>query len=111
MPAPLFDASTPQFTNLTQACPVVPGATVSKPLVNIREGRVVIFSMDAGQEISEHRVPFAATVHVLDGRLHFTVGDKDKEMAAGDWLIMPPDAEHRLTALEPTRFVLTLFKR
>jgi quercetin dioxygenase-like cupin family protein len=110
MAAPLFDGTKPQFAQLFDACPIVPGATVSKPLVALPEGRVVIFSMDAGQEISEHRSAFAATVHVLDGRLRFGIGGEEREMAAQDWLIMPPNAEHRLTALEPTRFVLTLLK-
>ncbi len=111
MAAPLFDGTRAQFSNLLEACPVVPGATVSKPMVSLPEGRVVIFSMDAGQEISEHKSAFAATVHVLGGRLRFGVSGEEREMGAHDWLIMPPNAEHRLTALEPTRFVLTLFKK
>ena len=111
MAQPAFDAKTPEFVPLLSACPIVPGSTVSKPLVNLPEGKIVLFSMDAGQEISEHRAPFASTVHVLDGRLRFVVESKEQEMAANDWLVMPPNAAHRLTALEPTRFVLMLFKR
>jgi quercetin dioxygenase-like cupin family protein len=111
MASPLFDATTPQFVELFAACPIVPGATVSKPLVNLPEGKVVIFAMDAGQEISEHRAPFVSTVHVLDGKLRFGVGSEQKDMGPHDWLVMPSNAPHRLTALEPTRFVLTLFKR
>jgi quercetin dioxygenase-like cupin family protein len=89
----------------------VPGATVSKPLLNLPEGKIVIFAMDAGQEMSEHRAPFVATVHVLEGRLRFGVESADRVMGPNDWLLMPANAPHRLTALEPTRFVLTLFKR
>jgi quercetin dioxygenase-like cupin family protein len=110
MAAPVFDATTSQFTELLSACPIVPGATVSKPLVNLPQGKVVLFAMDAGQEISEHRAAFVSTVHVLDGRLRFVVESHEREMAANDWLVMPPNAPHRLAALEPTRFVLTLFK-
>ncbi len=83
--------------------------------IRAERGRLVVFlagfSMDAGQEISEHRAPFVTTVHILDGRLRFGVDSEEREMAPQDWLVMPPDAPHRLTALEPTRFVLTLFKR
>lgn len=111
MASPLFDASSPQFVDLPAACPIVPGAIVSKPLLNLPEGRVVIFAMDAGQQISEHRAPFISTVQVLDGRLRFGVETTEREMGPGDWLVMPVNAPHRLTALEPTRFVLTLFKR
>lgn len=111
MASPLFDATSAQFVELLSACPVVMGATVSKPLVNLPEGKVVLFAMDAGQEISEHRAPFVSTVQVLEGKLRFGVGDQERVMARHDWLVMPANAPHRLTALEPTRFVLTLLKR
>jgi quercetin dioxygenase-like cupin family protein len=52
-----------------------------------------------------------STVHILDGRLRFGVEGRDREMGPHDWLVMPANAPHRLTALEPTRFVLTLFKK
>jgi quercetin dioxygenase-like cupin family protein len=111
MAPPLLDASRPEFLNLIETCPIVAGATVSRPLLNLAEGKVVIFAMDAGQEISEHRAPFVSTVQVLDGRLRFGVGDVERIMVAPDWLLMPSSAPHRLAAIEPTRFLLTLFKR
>jgi quercetin dioxygenase-like cupin family protein len=111
MAAPLLDGTHAEFVDLLETCPVVPGATVSKPLLNRAEGRVVLFAMDAGQVISEHRAPFLATVQVLDGRLRFGIGGREREMAAHDWLLIPPDAPHSLEAIEATRFVLTLFKK
>ncbi len=110
MAQPLFDLSKPHLTDLPATCPVVPGATVSKALLNMPEGKVIVFSMDAGQEISDHRAPFAATVQVLDGRLLFGIAGEEHTMGPHAWLSMPPDAPHRLKAIEPTRFVLTLFK-
>jgi quercetin dioxygenase-like cupin family protein len=111
MAAPLFDAATPQFQNLLVACPIVSGATVSKALLNLPEGKVIVFAMDAGQELSEHRAPYVAAVQVLDGRLRFGIDGVQREMAAHDWLLMPKDAAHAVLALEPTRFLLTLFKK
>lgn len=110
MAQPLNDATGAQFMALLAAVPVVSGATVSKPLLNRPEGKVVLFAMDAGQEISEHRAPYAATVQVLDGRLRFAVGPDERDLGPHDWVAMPPNAPHRLRALEPTRFLLTLFK-
>jgi quercetin dioxygenase-like cupin family protein len=110
MAAPLFDAASSQFVQLLDSCPIVPGATVSKPLLNLPQGKVIVFAMDEGQEISEHRAPFVSAVQILDGRLRFGVDSQEREMIAHDWLIMPPNAPHRLTALEPTRFLLTMFK-
>ncbi len=111
MTAPIFDALTPECVNLLEACPIVAGATVSKPLVNTPIGKVIVFAMDAGQELSEHRAPFLATVQVVDGLLSLRVGAQEREMGPGDWLLLPPDAPHGLVSLKPTRFVLVLFKR
>ena len=40
MAQPLFDGTTSLFVNLTESCPIVPGATVSRALVNLPEGRM-----------------------------------------------------------------------
>lgn len=105
-----FDATRAHFADLLASCPVVAGATVSKPMVNLPQGKVIVFAMDAGQEMSEHRAPYVATVHVLDGRLRFGVSGEERVLGPHEWVAMPADAPHRLTALAPTRFLLTLFK-
>ncbi|MFO0831762.1 MAG: cupin domain-containing protein [Phycisphaerales bacterium] len=110
MAPPLADASTHRFLSLLDACPVVAGANVSRALVNLPEGKVVLFAMDEGQEISEHRAPHVAVVQVLDGKLLFRVGGEEREMGPHAWLVMPADAPHSLRALAPTRFVLTVLK-
>lgn len=111
MATPLLDGTTPEYVELLGACPIVAGATVSRALLNTPDGRVIMFAMDTGQEMSEHRAPFMATVHVLDGRLQFAVDGAERMMRVNDWLVMPANSPHRLLAIEPTRFVLTLFKR
>lgn len=80
-------------------------------MLSLPEGKVVIVAMNAGQEMSDHRAPFVATVHVLDGRLRCGVDSAERSRGPHEWLLMPANTPHRLTALEPTRFVLTLFKR
>lgn len=110
MAKPLFDSESVHFANLAEQCPVVPGAVVSKPLLNTPTLKHMIFSMDAGQEISEHHAPFLAIVHVLDGRLQFTAGDQTRTMTRDDWVVMPPNATHSLQSDEPTRFMLTMVK-
>lgn len=110
MAKPLFEADRTHRANLAELCPVVSGAIVSKPLIDTGALKEILFSMDAGQEISQHRAPYVATVHLLAGRLRFGVDGESREMAAGDWIVMPPDAPHDLAALEPARFLLTLVK-
>lgn len=110
MAKPLFDTSTVHFANLAEQCPVVAGAVVSKPLLNSPSFKHMLFSMDVGQEISEHHAPFLAVVHVLEGRLRFTAGDETRTMERDDWVVMPPNATHSLQSEAPTRFLLTMVK-
>ena len=95
---------------LLELTPIVPGATVSKPLVNSDALRQVVFAMDKGQLMSEHRAPFVVVVQVLDGELDFTVDGETRRLVAHDWLVMPTDKPHDLNAVEPTRFLLTMVK-
>lgn len=108
--AMIADGSVSQRVCLAEACLIPPGGITSRPLVDERGTRQILFAMDAGQEMSAHRAAFPASVHVLTGRLSFTVTGKTYDLAAGDWLYMPPDALHSLQAVEPTRFLLTLAK-
>lgn len=110
MANPLLDGAKSAFLNLLETCPIVPGAIVSKPLLNRPEGRVVVFAMDAGQELTEHRAPFMTTVQVLDGRLDFTAGGQRQDMGPNDWLVMPPNEPHSLRAKQGSRFLLTFLK-
>ena len=107
---PLYETKAVQSATLTELIAVVPKATVSKPLIDTGLLKQVLFSMDTDQEISEHKAPFVATVHVLDGCLQFTVAGKQRLMCTGAWLLMPPNEPHSLTATMPTRFLLTLIK-
>jgi quercetin dioxygenase-like cupin family protein len=108
MAQPLFDPARTNAARLAEICPVVPGAIVSKPLLNEPYLRQVVFAMDAGQEMSEHRAPFLAVVQMIDGRIDFTVDAVTHTLEAGDWLSMPPDKPHALLAHTPSRFMLTL---
>lgn len=106
----LYDAMHADGTNLLALAPIAEGGIVSKPLTDGQGMRQILFAMDGGQIISEHRAPYVATVLVLDGRLKFTVAGGTRVMTAHDWLVMPPNEPHDLEAIEPTRFLLTLAK-
>lgn len=105
-----FDGQSVGVANLVATSPIVPGCVVSKPLLQTESCKVIVFAMDAGQAISEHHAPYVATVHVLDGKLDFTVAGQRHVLAAGDWLLIPFDRKHDLTAVEPTRFLLTVMR-
>lgn len=106
----VFDPTTIGQGNLLELCPLVSGAVVSKPLLHTPQVKVIVFAMDAGQRISQHRAPFVATVQVLRGELQFGVGGQTRQLCAHDWLVMPPDEPHDLEAAEPCWFMLTLLQ-
>jgi quercetin dioxygenase-like cupin family protein len=110
MAKPLFDDTSARAANLLDLIEVSQGGIVSKTLVESVGIKQVLFSMDADQEISEHRSPYIATVHVLDGGVHVRVGAQDFELSAGAWLLMPANVPHGLRAHVPCRFLLTLLK-
>ncbi len=106
----LHNAEQTAHANLLELAPIVEGATVSKPLVDNGTLRQIVFAMDKGQSMSEHRAPFVAVVQVLDGELSFGVDGETRRLAGNDWLVMPADKPHDLDAVEPTRFLLTMVK-
>ncbi len=110
MAQPLFTTETAHAANLIELISIVEAGTVSKTLLNEPIFKQVLFAMDEGQELSEHRAPYLAIVQVLDGRLHLRVTGETHTLGPGAWLLMPPDAPHDVRAETPTRFLLTLMK-
>lgn len=111
MAQPLFRADTARAVNLLELIPVVESGTISKTLLNEPGFKQVLFAMDAGQELSEHRAPFVAIVQVLDGRLRMRVTGTEHVLEPSSWLLMPPDAPHDVHAVAASRFLLTLVKQ
>lgn len=106
----LFGSQSTATANLLEAVPVVAGAIVSKTFVDCGAGKWIVFAMDAGQSIAEHRTPFCLSVVVLDGELEFTVGGVRQTLGPGAWLYAPGNVEHDLVAKSPTRFLLNLVR-
>ncbi len=110
MVQPQFRTDTVNVGRLDTLVELVSAGTVSRSLIVTPEFRQVLFAMDAGQEISEHRAPFLAIVHVLSGRLRMEVAGESHSLDAAGWLSMPPNAPHALRAETPTRFLLTMLR-
>jgi len=111
MAKPLYSPDQTHHANLVELIDIASGAIVSKALLDTGPFKQILFAMDAEQDISQHKAPFVATVQVLSGRLRFGIDGTDRQMQANDWVLMKPNEPHDLTALEPTRFLLTLFKQ
>lgn len=98
------------LADIPAAVPVSPDGTLSRVLHSGDDLRVVGFSFDSGQELTEHAAARPAIVQVLSGRLRMTLGGKEVEVGPGDWVHMPARLPHALVALEPTVMLLTLLQ-
>jgi len=69
---------------------------------------VVLFSMAAGEELSEHTSARSAVVHVLRGSGRLTVDGEPHDLGPGAWLRMEARIRHAIVAEAPLVFALYL---
>lgn len=104
--APLDESSV--RTGIWEELPVTKEATTSRVVINNELLRVVVFAMDAGQELTEHTSARAVTVQMLEGELRFTVGSTQHALTTGDVIYLAPDERHAVIADTPCRFALVM---
>lgn len=69
--------------------------------------RQTLIALAGGRGLDDHESPGEATLQVLRGRLALAAGEDVVEIAAGDYLVIPP-ARHSLTAAEDSAVLLTV---
>lgn len=94
--------------NLLEELPILRDATTSRVVINNDVLRFVLFSFDAGQQLTEHASPRAVIVQLLSGRMDFSVDSQSAILTAGDVVYLAPNARHALTAVEPCHLALTM---
>lgn len=97
-----------EVADLASLIPVNPDSTVSRTVLRGEGARIVLFSFDAGQELSEHTAAMPVLLHVLDGRLSVTAAGRTVELVPGGVIHLGTRCPHSVLALEPTRLVLTM---
>lgn len=86
------------------------GGIVSKSFLETARLKLVLFCMEAGQQLSEHTASMPAIIHVLSGRGTLTLGDQAQEVSPGRLVYMPAGTVHALQAQENLVFLLTLVR-
>jgi quercetin dioxygenase-like cupin family protein len=86
------------------------GAVVSRTLIKHKTGSVTVFAFDAGQELSEHTVPFDALVHVIDGAVEIRIDGDPHVVRSGESIVMPAGHPHAVKAIERFRMVLSMVR-
>lgn len=93
---------------LKDSLPVVAESTTSRVLVTNDVMRVVQFTFDAGELLTEHTSPRAVVVQLVSGRMRFTVGGVEHLMGDGDVIYLAPGAAHALVAETACRMTLVM---
>lgn len=93
---------------LNEALPISDEATTSRVVVNNDVLRTVIFTFDAGQQLTEHASPKAVVVTLLKGEMDFSIKERKERMKAGDVIYLAPNDRHALVAVTPCRMQLVM---
>lgn len=87
---------------------VTDDSTVSRTILSAEGVRVVLFSFDAGQELSEHTAAMPVVLQALDGRFTVTADGRTVTLVPGDLIHLGTRTPHSLVATEPGRLLLTM---
>jgi quercetin dioxygenase-like cupin family protein len=77
----------------------IEGWTIGSPVSILR---VSIDVDGAGPRLHTH--PYAETFVILAGRARFTLGDTERDGAAGDVLVAPPNVPHAFRVIGPETY-------
>jgi quercetin dioxygenase-like cupin family protein len=83
-------------------------ATVSRTVMTAEGVRLVLFSFDTGEELSEHTAAMPVLLQVLDGNLTVSAGSRSVDLRPGGVVHLPARLPHAVIALEPSRLLLTM---
>ena len=83
-------------------------ATVSRTVMKAEGVRLVLFSFDTGEELSEHTAAMPVLLQVLDGNLTVSAGGRSVNLRPGGVVHLPARLPHVVKALEPSRLLLTM---
>jgi quercetin dioxygenase-like cupin family protein len=87
---------------------IQPEATVSRTVLQAEGARVVLFSFDVGQVLTEHTAAVPALLQVLDGHLRVTADGRTVDLRPGGLVHLAARLPHAVEAVEASRLQLTL---
>ena len=78
---------------------------VRRTLVSGDHLTLVEIRIAPGAEVPEHTHPHEQAGHVAAGRVHFRIGDLDRELGPGDSYLIPGDLPHQVRALDAATLI------
>lgn len=99
-----------QILHIAEMVDYQEGSVVSRQITKAEAGNVTLFAFDTDQGLSEHKAPFDALVHVLEGEADVTISGQVYRLNAGDAIIMPANEPHALKAIQKFKMLLTMIR-
>jgi len=106
----MSEAPKSQVLKLANLVSYQEGSVVSRQITKADAGNVTLFAFDAGQELSEHTVPFDALAHIVEGEVEIRVSGKSYLLKAGEVIIMPANEPHAVKAKTKFKMLLTMIR-
>jgi len=94
--------------NIAAEVPVVTESTTSRVVLDNRLLRVVEFTFDAGELLTEHSSPRAVVVQLLEGEMSFSLEGQERTLHPADVVYLAPGAKHALVAKTACRMSLVM---
>jgi len=86
------------------------GAIVSRTFTDKKTGTITLFAFDREQGLSEHTAPYDAFVLLVEGIMKITIAGKEHRIEKDQFLIMPANRPHALSALEKSKMLLVMIR-
>ena len=106
----LGSATKPRIRRLLDLPDYQNGSIVSTTMIDRKNGSVTFFAFDKGQRLSEHKAPYAALIHVLEGESEIMVSGKTFSVKQGEFITIPAKQPHSLTAVKRFKMLLTMIR-
>lgn len=85
-------------------------AIVSRSLVENDHHKIILFTLSAGQELSEHTASVPASIHILAGEGTVELAGEEHAARPGMLYYLPAELRHAVRARGDLAFLLTMFR-
>lgn len=99
------------FPDLVAEAQIPENGILSRTLYSDDHVKVLVFSFAAGQELSAHTAPMAASIYIVSGEATLTLGQDVTRAQAGTYVHMAPQLIHGILARTPVVMMLQMYKQ
>jgi len=88
----------------------VPDSVVHKSILRKTTGNISVFSIDAGEVLTEIKSPFDTFIQIIDGKAEILIDGTSNLLEAGQSIILPAHSSNTVKARERFKMISTTIK-